>query len=884
MRKRFGPHTSSAAGVVTVLALTALALVLWTDIGARRLEATWYGGEAERVRSVVDGTLDDLSRTDRDWATWDHAASFVDHPDDAQFIADTLTPTQFRNLNLRTVVFAPLSGPPAWGRALGASGETLDPLAPGLWDDLRSALNLATPLGADEDRHAMLAAGGHVFAVAAHAILPSSGRGPSTGTLVMARTFDGPALDALALRMGHRVTFMSVADPDLPPDVRDGLGALAAGAPTFITPCPDGQLAAVGLFRDAQGRPSVIMRFVGERWIVAWARVAQGLMLGGLTLAAVLLVLLVRRQLRRAVAGEDPLSAGALAQVFVDQSNDGVILVDRVNGAILRTNDAARRALGTRSPAESSAWLSGLLNGFVIAPGEARIGPKEVVLPPVPGAAGIPLELEVSAQPIVRGAETVLCVVMRDVSERKRVEQHIRHQAYHDTLTQLPNRQLFNDRLAMALAQARRSTECLGVLLIDLDHFKTINDTMGHDMGDELLVQAAERLRKCVRDCDTIARLGGDEFIVLLPRLELQSGAGTVAERILNALRQPFRLNDREVHLGCSVGVAVHPQDGNDPSTLFRNADLAMYHAKQQGRNAWVLHDPSMNEQAADMLELKTELLHALRDDELFLEYQPQVESVTGRLIGFEALVRWRSPKRGIVPPIRFIPVAEETGQIVAIGDWVLRAACKQIRTWMDQGLPPVRVAVNFSARQFLERDLVETVQRILEETGCPADLIEVEVTESIAMKHADRSVAALKRFREMGMGVALDDFGTGYSSLAYLRQFPLQRLKIDRAFIREIAESDNSRTMVDAIVGLAHSLDLEVCAEGVETPAQIALLRTLACDVLQGYGLARPMPAPDATDLLRQGVVLRWAEHFAHPAATPVPLPRQPSALRHVH
>jgi diguanylate cyclase (GGDEF)-like protein len=688
------------------------------------------------------------------------------------------------------------------------------------------------------------------------------------------------AADATRLepRVGRAFGVVPVAADDAPADVATAMPALLGGRAVEVQPTPDGQVAGTTLLRDAEGRPAFVLRVVSPRDRLETARQTIALLAGMLLSIGVLVLVVLRRLTQRLTTSLDALSDSELDRTFVEHTAEGIVLVDRQRGTILRCNDAAQRVFGELDEAAAATWLAGALGGFSRPTRDE--GPREVR---IDRPDGTQVDLEIVAQPIRRGLHDVLCVVMRDVSERKRVEQRIRHQAYHDGLTQLPNRALFNDRLSVALAQTRRTAEKIGVLLLDLDHFKTINDTMGHDLGDELLVQVSERLRRCVRDGDTIARLGGDEFVVLLPRLDSAPHAGTVAERILNALRAPFSLGGREVHISSSIGVAVHPEDGNDASTLFRNADLAMYHAKQQGRNAWMLHDASMNDQAADLLELKTELLYAMRNDEFFLELQPQVDGVAGALVGFEALVRWRSPKRGIVPPGRFIPVAEETGLIVAVGEWVLRAACKQVRDWLDAGLPAVRIAVNFSARQFLERDLVERVERALQETGCPPHLLEVEVTESIAMKNADRSVAALNAFRSMGMAVALDDFGTGYSSLAYLRQFPLDRLKMDRAFIKDVADTDNSRTMVDSIISLAHSLSLEVCAEGVETPEQLALLRSLGCDLLQGFGLARPMPSADATALLRAEGPARWAQFFRtalSPEASAARLVREPTNL----
>ena len=726
--------------------------------------------------------------------------------------------------------------------------------APGLRDAARRAYTLLGLEGATGPRSGLIVASDVAWLVAA---APVEGK----AWVLLGTRLDPAEAARLGARIGMHVELTSVRDQALEPALGRALGAMVAGAGTWVDLEDETSALGVMLLRNADGQPEMLASVRRPRgfWSEGLVLVGQQV-LASLALCVPLAFIALALQ-RRASRRRDTMSENELIRAFVEQTTEGIVLLDPARGILLRVNDAARGFFGDLSASEVAQWLAGVLGGFASAGPETRMETREVQFRRPDGDE---LDLEVSAQGLVRDGHPVLCVVLRDVSERKRVEQRIRHQAYHDALTQLPNRSLYNDRLGIALAQARRSQERVGVLLLDLDHFKMINDTLGHDVGDALLVEAADRLRRCVRDGDTIARQGGDEFVVLLPRLESAQNAGVVAERILESLRRPFDLGGREVHISCSIGIAVFPEDGADASTLFRNADLAMYHAKQQGRNTWILHDPSMNSHAADMLELRTELLHALQRDELFLDYQPQIDGRTGALVGFEALVRWRSPKRGLVPPGRFIPVAEEMGLIVAIGEWVLRAACRQIRLWLDADLAVVPVAVNFSARQFLERDLVSHVRQALTDTGCPAHLVEVEVTESIAMKQPERSVAALNAFREMGMTVAMDDFGTGYSSLAYLRQFPLNRLKMDRAFVKDVGETENTLTMVRSIVSLAHSLNLEVCAEGVETPEQIRLLRDLACDVLQGFGLARPMPAADATALLVESP-LRWSAHFSH-------------------
>lgn len=436
--------------------------------------------------------------------------------------------------------------------------------------------------------------------------------------------------------------------------------------------------------------------------------------------------------------------------------------------------------------------------------------------------------------------------MVEDITERKRYEETIKHMAYYDPLTNLPNRALFNDRLTLALAHARRNKQLLAVMFLDIDRFKIINDTLGHAMGDRLLQNVAHRLSVCLRENDTVARFGGDEFTFILSEITRIEDMAKIADNILEVIRQPFKTGSHEFYITASIGITLFPDDGDDVETLLKNADNAMYRAKEKGRNNYQLYTPAMNTLTFKRMAMENNLRRALKNNQFVVHYQPQVNIATGRIVGMEALVRWYQPERGLVSPEEFIPLAEDTGLIIPIGECVLRTACTQNKAWQEAGLPPVRVAVNLSARQFRQKNLVETVAQVLEETGLDPHWLELDVTESSAMQDIDLTIKMMRELREMGVQISIDDFGTGYSSLNYIKGFPVNTLKIDRSFVRDIITDPKNSAIVKTIIVLAHSLKLTVIAEGVETGEQLAFLEKHQCDLMQGYLFSKPVSSAE--------------------------------------
>lgn len=441
--------------------------------------------------------------------------------------------------------------------------------------------------------------------------------------------------------------------------------------------------------------------------------------------------------------------------------------------------------------------------------------------------------------------------VFSDISERKQQEARIHHLAHHDALTGLPNRVLLEDRIGQAILTSRRNQHHMALVFIDLDRFKNINDTLGHQVGDNLLVQAAERVRRVLRDTDTLSRQGGDEFVAVLPEMESRADAMQVARMLLAVLGKPYMLAGHELTVSASAGIALYPEDGETISDLLRKADTAMYKAKEDGRNTCRFYAADANVASLGTLLLDNDLHGALERNELMMYYQPKVDARTGRIVAAEALMRWRHREHGMIPPDRFIPLAEENGLITAFGEWAIHNVCAQQRAWLDDGLLVVPVAVNISAHHFAQKDLPQLVSHVLGEHGLPPQLLDLELTESLLMRNAERATEVLNAFRRMHVSIAIDDFGTGYSSLSYLKQFPVQALKIDRAFVCEIDENGEQIKLASAIIAMAHELGLEVIAEGVETEAQRRYLLARGCDQFQGYLFGRPQPAEEMACLL---------------------------------
>ena len=552
--------------------------------------------------------------------------------------------------------------------------------------------------------------------------------------------------------------------------------------------------------------------------------------------------------------------------VAILEATTDVVWTISPEGRIRFLNQAGHAVLGL--PAGTDVGAVDLMEHF--APWAARLVQDEAI--PVamrdglwlgetallgPQGIEIPVSQIIIAHRSASGRLLFLSTIARDIRERKHAEERLARLAHYDPLTDLPNRDLFRDRLTQAMQRARRHNRLLALLFLDLDNFKDVNDTLGHSAGDQLLKQIGARLQRCLRGEDTVGRLGGDEFTILIEDLESIEQLQVVLDKLLRELAIGVTLGGTEVFVTASIGATLYPLDDADAESLLKQADAAMYQAKSSGRNNYQFYSHELQLRIAHRLGLANDLRRAVERGELYLDYQPQIDVESGAVTCVEALVRWHHPREGMLSPAVFIPIAEQTGQIAALGDWVLQTACRQCSEWRARGIVGARVAVNVSARQFRLSNLVRTIRSAIEDTGLPADALELEVTEGLMMENLVAAEDILRELKGMGVTLAVDDFGTGYSSLAYLKHLPLNCLKIDRSFVRDLPQDADSAAIARSILAMAHHLGLSVVAEGVETREQYEFLVQEGCDAVQGFLFARPLPPDDVERLLRKGIVL---------------------------
>ena len=861
--------------VASTLTLVYVVLSYLFLAGYRDLERSGAAADADRARALLADELGNLQDTVGPWTMSTVAAEYV-ATRDAALLDELVTPRVMHVLHVDGALFFDTEGRQIVARMLSADGGGFESTPADVLQEVAGIGIWARFRGAGEQRAGVLSLPTRTFLAAARPIASLDGKGPVVGSVVILRRLDESVTSRWSVTLGVPVQAWGVQDNTTTEENKEVVTRMG-GKDDLVELLGSERVGAYRVVRDMSGSPGVVVGVVQPRAITAQGKHALVYLLGALVGVGAALVVILSALLGRLLeVDEARRGTQRLYEAFVERSSEGIFMARLDGWQLMRVNQAARRMLGIARGDATTLTVPELFEAEPEEVNEAleqiRTGDRVIGWQTAlrRGTGSNPLDVEIHASLVEHAGEKFASFVMRDVTERRLAEERIRFLAYHDPLTGLPNRLSFQDTLDRVLRAADDSRESVAVLFLDLDHFKEVNDTLGHEAGDELLREVAARVSGTLREGDVIARQGGDEFLVLLPNVEAAEEAMGVAKRLRDAVRVPVRLGSNEVRVGASVGVAVFPADGRDAVQLVRNADLAMYQAKEKGRGTVERFDLALDQRLSDIVEMKNKLAIAVERGDFELHYQPEVAVKDGKIGAFEALIRWNSPDLGLVPPSRFIPLAEESGLIVPIGEWVLRTACNQLVEWRSRGIDVPVVAINLSARQLALPDLVDIVRAILVETGAEPAWIQIEVTETSAMKDPEAARRTLTSLKELGVSIALDDFGTGYSALAYLRRFPFDRLKLDRTFLRDLAQSADNQALVRGIIALAGSLNLEVVAEGVETVAQFELLCRYGCDYLQGYGLCRPVPAADAEALLRNGS--RLFERMMPAGAPPPP------------
>ncbi len=856
---------ASKANLLLAMSLGILLAVIYAASqlvvlkGFLAVESTALERNAGRVRDALNDTMSSLDRSTADWAAWDDSYVFMqDH--NPRFIEKNLSNDSLKVLRLNLVLYVNTAGRIVFSKTMDLDTLADMPLPDGMREYLAANPRLWQFTAPNGDRSGVIVVGGVPLLVGVRPITTSEGRGPIHGTLIMGRFLDAAEIARMADVTHVSLSMAVLGAADLPDDFRRAVKVVDRKSDLALVATDERRARAYSLVRGIDRRPVLMLRVEMPREIYRSGLYSINYFMCIVAAIVILFALLMRLLVGRLLSSlHRNREVEQRYRAVVEQSGEGIFQVDVESLALLDANGAFARLLGykeqelvglslhdlyDRLPDVARNYVSTALKARRHVTHEVQYKRKD----------GTWVDLETGANVIAHDGKDVLSVVVRDITERKLAQERIHYLAHYDPLTNLPNRVLLRDRLQQDLARAERNHWMVAVIFLDLDRFKVINDSLGHHAGDRLLQTVATRLNECVRQGDTVSRQGGDEFVIVISEVRDNEALDAVAEKLLATVAASCLLHKQEVNVTTSIGISLYPQDGDDVDSLLKNADMAMYQAKAHGGNDCQLYSSDMNERTLERLNLESSLRHALEREEFSLVYQPQVDLGSGKLTGMEALLRWQHPQLGDVPPTKFIPLAEETGLILSIGEWVLRTACSQLQAWRCQGFEGLRMSVNISARQLLQKDLARRVGAILNDTGLAPSQLDLELTESMLMENMQENIGTLQALRQMGVAISIDDFGTGYSSLAYLQRLPIETLKIDRSFVRDIVAHDSEAPIALAVIALAHSLGHKVIAEGVETEAQLEFMRAHGCEAMQGYYFSKPLCAESFTELLRSG------------------------------
>ncbi|MBI1921540.1 MAG: EAL domain-containing protein [Geobacter sp.] len=843
-------------GILLVLLLTSQFILLKSFVS---LEEQKSLKNVERAAHVLDDVIDQINTIVGDYSGWDDAYKFVKDRNQ-EFVKTNLADAIYPKLRLNLLIYTDSAGRIVYGRAYDYLKDKPLPLYKSFLPHIAPASLLVRHDNPESVHTGIVMLPEGPLLVASRPVLTSEYKGPIRGALIMGRFLDAEETRRVSEIIRLPIGFSRLDAPALPPELAVVRSALSDASSSLVQRKNRDVIYGYHLFSDIYGKQALLARLDMPRDISRkGGETIRYFILWFFALSLVVFIcsyIFVNRFILARLKKEE---TEKRYRMLVEQAAEGIILADPVNLTIMEANNAFRQLLGYAEENMLPQTLRDLLGedwGVLdvhVKRALAERRPIKFELSLLATDHSIAYT-EVSVAVISYEGHELLSFVVHDITERKRFEQELMYQASHDSLTDLPNRNILLDRLSQALSLGKRFNKPIGVLLLDLDNFKIINDTMGHAAGDRLLVNVAERLRGAMRRYDTVARLGGDEFAIILTEFGESKEVVPVTEKLLQLFSDPFETEGREIFITVSIGITLFPSDGDSAEVLLKNADAAVYNAKEQGKNSYRFFSAELNQKAFERLEMEGKLRHALERHEFELHYQPRVELATGRIVGAEALIRWNDPENGMIGPYKFIPLLEETGLIIPVGDWVMRTAGAQLKRWLEAGFPPLQISVNLSARQFHQLDLVGDVRRMLEETGLDPRYLGLEITESILMHDVEDVVAKLAALKDMGMSLSIDDFGTGYSSLSYLKRFPLDELKIDQSFVRDLTTDPDDAAIVTTIIAMAHSLKLKVVAEGVETLGQLAFLIEHQCEEMQGYYFSKPLPVGQFEELLKSG------------------------------
>lgn len=807
-----------------------------------------------RVKSGIDNEISSIDSINRAWSSWDETCKFIsDHNN--YFIQRNFNDEIFSSLKINFVIFVDKDQNIVFSKGYDfISGRSLK-VPQSLLDDIINNDNINMKKGMQNSSGIINLPEGPII-VSSQPIIPSSLTGPIEGRLFVGRFLDKTFVDDISNDTGLIVEYKSFYDKNIDLDFKSAKQALLNDNKSiFIHPVSNDNIEGYACINDISGKPAIITRVLIPREIYMEGQTGREILIASTFGTSLLFCIIIFLLLEKKVLGPSRQREALINSIpSYIYFKDNELKYITANKAYCKKYNIAEKEIRDKT---------------VFDIYEEKEAKKiydeeiEVIDSGIPVLGRIEKSFEndgrekwysISKTPYFDGNGRVrgMVGITTDITETKEMRDKLQYLAYYDQLTRLPNKTYFSELLDNTLAQAKAKCSNVGVLFIDLDQFKLINDTLGHDTGDTFLSDVAKRFKQCMDEKSIISRFGGDEFAVFVPDIKDTSNMEKLSESLLKLTSRPWEYGGQKFYITTSIGIAMYPRDGVNSEELLRNADAAMYYAKKHGKDSFKFYDERLSERTFEKIQLKKDLINALENGEFELYYQPQVNARSGKVIGVEALIRWNKPGVGIIYPDKFIHFAESSGLIISIGEAVLRMACRQVVKWQEAGFHPVKVAVNVSTKQFENQNFAETVEKILDETGMSAKLLEIEITETDMMKHPENAISILKTIRSMGASISVDDFGTGYSSLMYLKRLPIDRIKIDKSFVQDITEESGNTAIIKTIIDLSKNMGLNFIAEGVETQEQLEFLKEQKCDEVQGYIYSKPLPVSQVEKWLK--------------------------------